>query len=206
MRNAKWRIVTAVLLCFALVWSCVDGFVPSGTAFAAGDAEATPTKYDAAGWQITLKDAAKGTSMKEIGASLDFSEAASAAQDKRPTAGSVYYVLEMSFENVSSEETIDWESDVYLEDSAAKQYSRIDDDFLTDYGMTQLSDAPLESGSKEGWICFDVPETVDELTLVVAFDAETLEIPVDIEEDEPEAESATETVTEGPTGSATEAQ
>ena len=52
------------------------------------------------------------------------------------------------------------------------EYGRMDDEFITDYGMQRLPGTDLNFGSYEGWVCYQIPETAGELSLVYSFQEE----------------------------------
>ena len=57
--------------------------------------------------------------------------------------------------------------------SVAEPYTRIDDEFLTNLGMTRMAGTKLNFGSNKGWIAFEIKEDASGLTLSYPFESET---------------------------------
>ena len=67
---------------------------------------------------------------------------------KEASDGNVYYLIKMQINKDGSTEAIDWAS-LKLTDSDGNEYTRIDDEFLTNLGMTRMAGTKLNFGSNE---------------------------------------------------------
>ena len=57
-------------------------------------------------------------------------------------------------------------------DSEGNEYSRMDDEFISELGMTRMAGTTLNFGSNEGWIAFEIDENAEGLELSYPFEAE----------------------------------
>lgn len=162
-------------------------------ALSAAAAEAE-TAAKAAGWQITLLETGRSASLNTVSVSMGYSSVETAELSETADDGYEFLLLKLSLTKEDSTEVIDWKR-LTVTDSAGNAYTRTDDDFITDYGMSRLPGTVLNFGSYEGWICFLVPKEAEGLTLVYPFEEETLTIPIPASEDP--AETETESETEG---------
>ncbi|MCD8014365.1 MAG: aryl-sulfate sulfotransferase [Lachnospiraceae bacterium] len=169
-----WRLLTAVLLLAFLTAAAI--FAQPATIALAKD---TAVVYDVAGWQITLEDASRSASLSAVSVELGYTSVETTDVEQSAADGMEYCMLKLSFVKNGSMETIEWEK-VFLTDGNGNSYSRIDDSFITEFGMTRLPGTALNFGSYEGWICFEIPEDALDLTLVYTFESEELAIPVEI--------------------------
>ena len=62
---------------------------------------------------------------------------------KEASDGNVYYLIKMQINKDGSTEAIDWAS-LKLTDSDGNEYTRIDDEFLTNLGMTRMAGTKLK--------------------------------------------------------------
>ena len=65
----------------------------------------------------------------------------------------------------------DW-ANLKLTDSEGNEYSRMDDEFISELGMTRMAGTTLNFGSNEGWIAFEIDENAEGLELSYPFEAE----------------------------------
>ncbi|MCD7954174.1 MAG: aryl-sulfate sulfotransferase [Lachnospiraceae bacterium] len=168
--------VTAALF---LSIACTLTLLP--TSFAS--AEEATVVYEAAGWQITLEDVTRSASLSAVSVELGYTSVETTDIEQTASDGCEYCMLKLSFVKNGSMEAIEWEK-LFLIDGDGNSYTRIDDSFITDFGMSRLPGTALNFGSYEGWICFEIPAEASDLTLVYAFESEELTIPVDTGESE----------------------
>ena len=76
---------------------------------------------------------------------------------------------------MANTEAIDWAS-LKLTDSDGNEYTRIDDEFLTNLGMTRMAGTKLNFGSNEGWIAFEIKEDASGLTLSYPFESKLIPV------------------------------
>ncbi|MCC8049281.1 MAG: DUF4352 domain-containing protein, partial [Clostridiales bacterium] len=205
------RIVRVAAVCICgvmLLWSgeSACGTVGRASASETDISEDGAVVYEAAGWQISLEDAERTASLNTVSVSLGYSSVETTDLEQSAEEGYEYCLLKLSFTKVDSTEEIDWEN-VTLTDADGNNYSRIEDSFLEDYGMSRIPGTNLNFGSYEGWICFEIPEEADGLQFVCSFAEEELVIPVELEKDEEETESESETAAaESETAEVTESE
>ncbi|MCD8073817.1 MAG: aryl-sulfate sulfotransferase [Lachnospiraceae bacterium] len=192
----------AILLRLLLL-GCALCMIAFGSRSIAAD-ETERVVYEVAGWQICLEDSVRTVSLNTVSVSLGYSSVETTDLEQSAAEGYEYCLLKLSFVKVDSTEAIAWDN-VALTDGEGNCYSRIDDSFISDYDMSRLPGTDLNFGSYEGWICFEIPETAENLTLICSFEEEELSIQV-AEEDSTgsETESGAEETTEGSSEGGTE--
>ena len=141
------------------------------------NAEATEAASDisdtsVAGWQFVVEKLEKNKSLENVSVDLGYTGVETNDYVKEASDGNVYYLIKMQINKDGSTEAIDWAS-LKLTDSDGKEYTRIDDEFLTNLGMTRMAGTKLNFGSNEGWIAFEIKEDASGLTLSYPFAAET---------------------------------
>lgn len=196
----KKRNLPAILLSMLLLSCALCTMFSDSRSFAADETDSAV--YEAAGWQISLEDSVRTSSLNTVSVSLGYSSVETTDLEQSAAEGYEYCLLKLSFVKVDSTEVIAWDN-VVLTDGDGNCYSRIDDSFISDYDMSRLPGTDLNFGSYEGWICFEILETAENLTLICSFEEEELAIQVaDVDSTENETEAETEAGTE----SATEAE
>ena len=119
----------------------------AGTAAQTANSDAYGEVVSAAGWNITVEDV-------EIN-----------------SAGKTFCMIKLKIEKDGSKETLDW-ANLKLTDSEGNEYSRMDDEFISELGMTRMAGTTLNFGSNEGWIAFEIDENAEGLELSYPFEAE----------------------------------
>ncbi|MCC8066775.1 MAG: aryl-sulfate sulfotransferase, partial [Clostridiales bacterium] len=191
----KWKNRNTAAFLGIIAMLCVSAGAGSLASFCAVSAEESAVVHDVAGWQISLEDALRTSSLNTVSVTLGYASVETNDLEQAAADGYEYCLLKLSIVKGDSTEPIEWEK-VFLTDGDGNSYSRIDDSFITDYDMSRIPGTDLNFGSYEGWICFEVPEKAEDLTFTCSFEAEELEIPVVIEEEtgtDAEAEAAAET-------------
>ncbi|MCD8337317.1 MAG: aryl-sulfate sulfotransferase [Lachnospiraceae bacterium] len=206
MIRIKKRNVPALLFGMIVLWSVMSVRTPGNVILAADETESAV--YEVAGWQICLEDSVRTASLSTVSVSLGYSSVETTDLEQSAAEGYEYCLLKLSFVKVDSTEVIAWDN-VVLTDGDGNSYSRIDDSFISDYDMSRLPGTDLNFGSYEGWICFEIPETAENLTLICSFEEEEQSIQVATEgsdgaaaknNGETTAESDSETISEAATG------
>lgn len=141
---------------------------------AAGEASADEILSDStvAGWHIVVENTEISKSLENVSVDLGYTGVETSDFVKEASEGNVYYLLKLKIEKDNSTEVIDWAS-LKLTDSEGNEYSRIEDEFITDLGMMRMPGTTLNFGSNEGWIAFEVKENASGLQLTYPFEAET---------------------------------
>lgn len=138
----------------------------------ATEAAADISDTTVAGWQFVVEKLEKNKSLENVSVDLGYTGVETNDYVKEASDGNVYYLIKMQINKDGSTEAIDWAS-LKLTDSDGNEYTRIDDEFLTNLGMTRMSGTKLNFGSNEGWIAFEIKEDASGLTLSYPFESET---------------------------------
>jgi len=182
--SVRQLLLTAITALFLAAASILI-LLPASFSFAEESAEV----YDVAGWQIALEDATRSATLSAVSVELGYTSVETTDIEQTASDGCEYCMLKLSFVKNGSTESIEWEK-LFLTDGDGNSYTRIDDSFITEFGMSRLPGTALNFGSYEGWICFEIPEEASDLTLVYAFESEELSISVNIAEDASNSEDA----------------
>ena len=138
----------------------------------ATEAAADISDTTVAGWQFVVEKLEKNKSLENVSVDLGYTGVETNDYVKEASDGNVYYLIKMQINKDGSTEAIDWAS-LKLTDSDGNEYTRIDDEFLTNLGMTRMAGTKLNFGSNEGWIAFEIKENASGLTLSYPFESET---------------------------------
>ena len=138
----------------------------------ATEAAADSSDTTVAGWQFVVEKLEKNKSLENVSVDLGYTGVETNDYVKEASDGNVYYLIKMQINKDGSTEAIDWAS-LKLTDSDGNEYTRIDDEFLTNLGMTRMAGTKLNFGSNEGWIAFEIKEDASGLTLSYPFESET---------------------------------
>ena len=125
----------------------------------------------AAGWNITVEDVEINSSLENVSVSLGYTGVETNDYKKEADAGKTFCLIKMKIEKDGSKENFDW-ANLKLKDSEGNEYTRVDDDFISELGMTRMAGTALNFGSNEGWIAFEIGEDSEGLELDYAFEAE----------------------------------
>lgn len=129
------------------------------------------------GWKVTYEDSMSDTKLENVSTQLGYTSIESSEYHKEAAAGMKFCLIKLIFEKVDSKEEIDF-TKLNLVDENGNEYSRMDDAFLSDLGMKRLQGTNLNFGTNEGWICYEVDESANKLTLKYPFEGEKLSITV----------------------------
>lgn len=138
----------------------------------ATEAAADISDTTVAGWQFVVEKLEKNKSLENVSVDLGYTGVETNDYVKEASDGNVYYLIKMQINKDGSTEAIDWAS-LKLTDSDGNEYTRIDDEFLTNLGMTRMAGTKLNFGSNKGWIAFEIKEDASGLTLSYPFESET---------------------------------
>ena len=151
--------------------SAADSVVATESA-AESETAADISDTTVAGWQFVVEKLEKNKSLENVSVDLGYTGVETNDYVKEASDGNVYYLIKMQINKDGSTEAIDWAS-LKLTDSDGNEYTRIDDEFLTNLGMTRMAGTKLNFGSNEGWIAFEIKEDASGLTLSYPFESET---------------------------------
>ena len=125
----------------------------------------------AAGWNITVEDVEINDSLENVSVDLGYTGVETSDYKKEADSGKTFCLIKLKIEKDGSKESLDW-ANLKLTDSEGNEYTRTDDEFITELGMTRMAGTTLNFGSNEGWIAFEINENADGLELSYPFEAE----------------------------------
>ena len=125
----------------------------------------------AAGWNITVEDVEINASLENVSVDLGYTGVETSDYKKEADSGKTFCLIKLKIEKDGSKESLDW-ANLKLTDSEGNEYTRMDDEFITELGMTRMAGTTLNFGSNEGWIAFEINENADGLELSYPFEAE----------------------------------
>lgn len=143
----------------------------AGTAAQTADSDAYGEVVSAAGWNITVEDVEINSSLENVSVELGYTGVETSDYKKEADAGKTFCMIKLKIEKDGSKETLDW-ANLKLTDSEGNEYSRMDDEFISELGMTRMVGTTLNFGSNEGWIAFEIDENAEGLELSYPFEAE----------------------------------
>ena len=125
----------------------------------------------AAGWNITVEDVEINDSLENVSVDLGYTGVETSDYKKEADSGKTFCLIKLKIEKDGSKESLDW-ANLKLTDSEGNEYTRTDDEFITELGMTRMAGTTLNFGSNEGWIAFEINENAEGLELSYPFEAE----------------------------------
>ena len=125
----------------------------------------------AAGWNITVEDVEINASLENVSVDLGYTGVETSDYKKEADFGKTFCLIKLKIEKDGSKESLDW-ANLKLTDSEGNEYTRTDDEFITELGMTRMAGTTLNFGSNEGWIAFEINENAEGLELSYPFEAE----------------------------------
>ena len=143
----------------------------AGTAAQTANSDAYGEVVSAAGWNITVEDVEINSSLENVSVELGYTGVETSDYKKEADAGKTFCMIKLKIEKDGSKETLDW-ANLKLTDSEGNEYSRMDDEFISELGMTRMVGTTLNFGSNEGWIAFEIDENAEGLELSYPFEAE----------------------------------
>ena len=133
--------------------------------------EYEPQLVSVSGWNITVEDVMESASLENVSVELGYTGVETSDYQKEAEDGKTFCLVKLIFEKDGSKESIQWDK-LKLADSEGNEYTRMEDEFLTDLGMLRMPGTTLNFGSNEGWIAFEINEDAEELVLSYPFDTE----------------------------------
>lgn len=133
--------------------------------------EYEPQLLSVSGWNITVEDVMESASLENVSVELGYTGVETSDYQKEAEDGKTFCLVKLIFEKDRSKESIQWDK-LKLTDSEGNEYTRMEDEFLTDLGMLRMPGTTLNFGSNEGWIVFEIDEDAEELVLSYPFDTE----------------------------------
>ena len=123
------------------------------------------------GWNITVEDVEINSSLENVSVDLGYTGVETSDYKKEADADKTFCLIKLKIEKDGSKETLDW-ANLKLTDGEGNEYTRMDDEFITELGMTRMAGTSLNFGSNEGWIAFEINENAEGLELSYPFEEE----------------------------------
>lgn len=132
--------------------------------------EKVPEKktVEAAGWKMDVLNYKIATSLHDIKKDLGIKKIDKDMAQAEAKEGYELVLVQLSMEKIDSMEQIQWDK-FYLTDDSGNTYTRIEDSFLSDLGVTRMTGMDLNFGIKKGWIMFEIKEGYNQLRLNYKF-------------------------------------
>lgn len=135
------------------------------------------TVEEAGGWKFTFEDIIADKAMENVSTQLGYSDVSTSEFHKEASEGMKFCLVKLKIEKGDSTEEVDF-SKMKLKDENGKEYSRMDDAFISDLQMKRMPGTKLNFGANDGWVCFEVEEAAQQLSLEYPFANETLSIQI----------------------------
>jgi len=134
--------------------------------------EAMPEADSPLIWRITVEASERTINISSTKAVVEYGGTVNEVNySDQPTEGNAYLLLLLNIEkNQPDKEKFLW-SELSVMDSVGNTYARLGNDtFLELHGLPRIKATDLSIGNNQGYVCFQVPLSVDisELTLVYA--------------------------------------
>lgn len=138
-----------------------------------GDSEQSAEGSDitVSGWRIVVENVQVNKTLENISVDLGYTGVETNNVVKEAEDGKTFCLVKLMIEKQGSRETIEWDK-LQLTDSNGNTYQRMDDTFITDFGMMRMPGTTLNFGNSEGWIAFEINEDVSGLELSYPFEEE----------------------------------
>lgn len=135
----------------------------------------TTGSTECAGWQLEVEDVQINHDFNNISEELGYTSATTSEVSYEAEDGYNYCMIKLNITKDGSTEEIAWDK-MLLTDENGTEYTRVDDNFITELGMKRIQSTNLNFGTYEGWVCYQVPDSAQKFTLHYAFEVENLEL------------------------------
>lgn len=112
-------------------------------------------------WRIEILDAQWSDGLEAVRQSTQYDGTTIESEYKKtPEDDQVFLLMKLRvYKEAAGGPAFSWE-DVTLEASDGEAFPRQTDSFLADYGYERMAGADLRLMENQGWVCFQVPETL----------------------------------------------
>lgn len=136
--------------------------------------EATPETEPPLVWRITIESSELTTNLSSTKAVVEYGGTENQVNfSDQPEEGNAYLLLLLNIDKTQpGKEKFIW-SELAVTDSDGNAYSRLEDDtFLELHGLPRIKATDLSIGNNQGYVCFQIPLTVDSSLLTLVYSAE----------------------------------
>lgn len=133
--------------------------------------------HEVGGWKVVFEEAISDKTFDNVSTQLGYTDVSTSEFHKEASEGKKFCLVKLQFIKENSTEEIDF-TKLKLIDENGNEYNRMEDGFISDLGMKRMPGTKLNFGSNDGWICYEVDEAAEKLTMEYAFAEETLSITI----------------------------
>ena len=125
-------------------------------------------------WQISVETSEITSSISSTEAVVTYGgDVNQVSHSDDPSEGNVYLLLLLNIDKTQAGKDKFLWSDLSVVDADGNTYARMaNDTFLETHGLPRVKATDLSIGNNHGYICFEVPATVDDSKLTLVYSAE----------------------------------
>lgn len=138
-------------------------------------AEAASTPADSSLlWQISVEESEITDSISSTQAVVAYGgDVSQVSHSDAPTEGNVYLLVLLNIDKAQAGKDKFLWSDLSVVDADGNAYSRMaNDTFLETHGLPRVKATDLSIGNNHGYVCFEIPATLDASKLKLVYSAE----------------------------------
>ena len=165
----KKQTILFIALMSALLLLCAGC-----AAQAKAPADAAATADSSLVWQISVETSEITSSISSTEAVVTYGgDVNQVSHSDDPSEGNVYLLLLLNIDKTQAGKDKFLWSDLSVVDADGNTYARMaNDTFLETHGLPRVKATDLSIGNNHGYICFEVPATVDASMLTLVYSAE----------------------------------
>lgn len=135
---------------------------------------AAPTADSSLVWQISVEASEITDSISSTQAVVAYGgDVSQVSHSDQPSEGNVYLLVLLNIDKAQAGKDKFLWSDLSVVDTDGNAYTRMaNDTFLETHGLPRVKATDLSIGNNHGYICFEVPATVDTSKLTLVYSAE----------------------------------
>lgn len=135
---------------------------------------AAPAADSSLVWQISVEASEITGSISSTQAVVAYGgDVSQVSHSDQPSEGNVYLLVLLNIDKAQAGKDKFLWSDLSVVDADGKAYTRMaNDTFLETHGLPRVKATDLSIGNNHGYICFEVPATVDASKLALVYSAE----------------------------------
>ena len=135
---------------------------------------AAPTADSSLIWQISVEASEITDSISSTQAVVAYGgDVSQVSHSDHPSEGNVYLLVLLNIDKAQAGKDKFLWSDLSVVDADGNAYTRMaNDTFLETHGLPRVKATDLSIGNNHGYICFEVPATVDASKLTLVYSAE----------------------------------
>ena len=137
-------------------------------------AEAATTADASHVWQISVETSEITSSISSTQAVVAYGgDVSQVSHSDQPSEGNVYLLVLLNIDKAQAGKDKFLWSDLSVVDADGTAYSRMaNDTFLETHGLPRVKATDLSIGNNHGYVCFEIPATLDASKLTLVYSAE----------------------------------